>query len=73
LPIHTAAAAVTPRAAGGSCTGGGRSSSRRPPLPSDGTRCGLPRTPSGDQKLLTAVSWSRQLRVVVLVKLTYIL
>ena len=36
-----------------------------------GTRCGLPRTP-GDQKLLTAVSGSRQLRAVVLV-ITYIL
>jgi len=38
----------------------------RPPLPAYGTRCSLPRTP-GDQKLLTAVSGSRQLRVVVLI------
>jgi len=30
-------------------------------------RCRLPRTPSGDQKLCTAVSSSRQLRMVVLV------
>jgi len=42
-------------------------SSHRPPLPTDGTRCALPRTPSGDHKLLTAVFGSRQLLVVVLV------
>jgi len=34
----------------------------------DAARCGLRRTPPGDQKRITAVSRSRQLRVAVLVK-----
>jgi len=52
----------------GYATDGSRSSSHRPLLLADGTRCSLPRTPPGERKLLTAVSGSRQLRVVVLIR-----
>jgi len=62
---------AAPAPAVAAATAPGRSMSHMPPQPADVTRCGLPRTQAGNQKWITAVRGSRQLRVVVLVTVTW--